>query len=43
MKAFLLALVAMCLISVAANQILMRSDFSSAASGTSSTNVRLSD
>lgn len=43
MKAFLLALVALVVITVGANQVLMQSDFSSSAVRTSSENVRLSD
>ena len=43
MKAFLLSIVALVVISVGANQILMRSGFSSAEAGTSTANVRLSD
>lgn len=41
MKAFLLALVALVVISVGANQILLRSGFSSAVAGISEGNVRI--
>tara|TARA_R110002072_G_scaffold10544_3_gene49020 strand:+ start:2360 stop:2500 length:141 start_codon:yes stop_codon:yes gene_type:complete len=41
MKAFLLALVALVVISVGANQILLRSGFSSAVAGSSEDNVRI--
>lgn len=43
MKSFLLALVALVVISVGANQILQKIGFSSSNAGTSSGNVRLSD
>lgn len=43
MKAFILALVALVVISVGANQILGSMGFSSADVGTSPANVRLSD
>ncbi|MDG1862634.1 MAG: hypothetical protein P8J02_05365 [Yoonia sp.] len=43
MKSFLLAILALVVISVGANQILMNSGFSSADAGTSHENVRLSD
>lgn len=43
MKAFLIALVALVIITVGANQILQVVGFSSATAGTSSKNVRLSD
>ncbi len=41
MKAFLLALVALVVISLGANQVLLRSGFSSADAGTSEGNVRI--
>ena len=43
MKAFLLALVALVVISVGANQALTRIGFSSAESGSSATNVRIAE
>lgn len=43
MKPFLLALVALVIISVGANLVLEQIGFSSSAAGTSSGNVRLSD
>jgi hypothetical protein len=43
MKAFVLSIIALVLITVGANQILMQSGFSSAVAGSSSDNVRLSD
>jgi len=43
MKSFILAILALVVISVGANQILMNSGFSSADAGTSHANVRLSD
>ena len=43
MKAFLLAVVALVVISVAANQFLIRAGFSAADQTTSSDNVRLDD
>jgi len=43
MKAFLFALVALCVISIGANQVLTRIGFSSAAAGTSATNVRITE
>lgn len=43
MKAFLVAIVALVVISVGANQLLMRSGFSAADMGTSHPNVRLSN
>ncbi len=43
MKAFLIALVALVVITVAANQILVRSDFSARATTYSPDNVRLDD
>lgn len=43
MKPFLLALVALVVISVGANQILQQIGFSSSSAGTSSGNVRLSE
>lgn len=43
MKAFLLAMVAMVVISVAANQILMQSGFSASEAAANDSSVRLSD
>lgn len=43
MKAFLISIVALVVVTIGANQILMQIGFSSAEMGTSSENVRLSD
>lgn len=43
MKSFILAILALVVITVGANQILMNSGFSSASAGTSHANVRLAD
>lgn len=43
MKPFILAILALIVVSVGANQLLMKSGFSSASAGTSHGNVRLSN